>query len=68
MCVYAAFLRTPPQPGGSHPMGEGGDCAFIGMESEMAGGGGPVGVIECAAWRRKRETERRERGRGLPCV
>lgn len=36
--VCAAFLFTPPQPGGSHPMGEGGDCAFIGMESEMAGG------------------------------
>lgn len=33
--VCAALLFTPPQPGGSAPMAEGGDCAFIGMEAEM---------------------------------
>lgn len=53
-------------PGAVPPRLKGGDCAFIGMEAEMAGGRRKrrVRVIECAAWRRKRETERRERGEG----
>lgn len=66
-------LLSPGAAPHPHPQLKGGDCAFIGMEVEMAGERRRVRVIECAAWRRKRETERRERGEGrgrggLPCV
>lgn len=59
-CVLLSSLPLL-SPGAVPSWLKGGDCAFIGMEAEMARGRRWVRVIECAAWRRKRETERRER-------
>lgn len=57
LCVPLSF--TPPHPGGSPPQLKGGECAFIGMEAEMAGrrGGGGEGDWVCCLEKKQIDQE-----------